>query len=208
MVEEISYITSGVLFGVAAGFMPSPLTTLVITETLRHNKRQGAIVAAAPVITDVPILLVSLFVLARLSEFNAVLGAISLLGALFLSRLALDTFTARGVELNLEDIRPDSLKKGIITNFLNPNPYLFWATVGGPIVMKGCGVSWFAVAGFLGAFFFFVVVIKMLLAVIVEHFKSFMTSKAYAYILRGMGIMLLAFAALFFRDGLRLLGAM
>ncbi len=208
MVEEISYITSGVLFGVVAGFMPSPLTTLVIMETLRHNKRQGAIVAVAPIITDVPIILVSLFVLAGLSEFNAALGAISLIGALFLSRLAFNTFTAKGVELDLQDIRPDSLKKGIITNFLNPNPYLFWATVGGPIILKAYGVSWFAVAGFFGAFFFFLVVIKMLLAVIVEHCKAFMTSRTYVYILRGMGIMLLAFAALFFRDGFRLLGVM
>ncbi|HSW65109.1 MAG TPA: hypothetical protein VLH56_17645 [Dissulfurispiraceae bacterium] len=46
----------------------------------------------------------------------------------------------------------------------------------------------------------------MLLAVIVEQFKAFMTSKAYIHTPRGMGIILLVFAVLFVKDGLVLLG--
>lgn len=206
LTEALPYVISGFFLGVIAGFMPSPLTTLVITETLQHNKRQGAIVAAVPIITDIPIILGVLFVLAKISELTTVLGFISLLGALFLVRLACGMFSIKGVELNIQSVKPDSLRKGIITNFLNPNPYLFWATVGGPTVLNGYAVSWLAAAGFIGTFFFFLVVIKMLLAVIVEHFKTFMTSKTYIYALRVMGIMLLVFAAMFLKDGLALLG--
>ena len=207
MTEILPYLASGTVLGVIAGFMPSPLTTLVITETLQHNKRQGVIVASVPLITDAPIIIGSLFVLSRLTEFNAVLGVISLLGAIFLVRLACKTFSVRGVELDTDALKPDSLRKGVITNFLNPNPYLFWATIGGPMILQGYGISWFAVAAFLGTFFFFVIGVKMFLAVIVERCKTFMNSRTYIYILRGMGALLLVFSGIFAKDGLKLLGA-
>lgn len=207
MTEILPYLASGTVLGVVAGFMPSPLTTLVITETLQHNKRQGVIVASVPLITDAPIIIGSLFVLSRLAEFSEVIGAISLLGAIFLVRLAFKTLSIRGVELDIDAVKPDSLRKGIITNFLNPNPYLFWATIGGPMILQGYGISWFAVAAFLGTFFFFVIGVKMILAVIVEHCKTFMNSRTYIYILRGMGALLLVFSGIFVKDGLKLLGA-
>ena len=82
--ESISFLTSGILFGLAAGISPGPLLTLVISETLRHNRKQGIIVAIVPAVTDLPIVLLSVFILAKLSSFNLVLGAISILGALFI----------------------------------------------------------------------------------------------------------------------------
>ncbi|HSW61717.1 MAG TPA: hypothetical protein VLH56_00110 [Dissulfurispiraceae bacterium] len=104
LTEALPYLTSGVFLGAIAGFMPSPLTTFVITETLQHNKRQCAIVAALPIITDVPIILGVLFVLAKISELTTVLGFISLVGALFLVRLACRMFAIRGVELDLQSV--------------------------------------------------------------------------------------------------------
>ena len=52
----------GALFGLSAGFSPGPLMTLVISQTLQHNAREGALVAASPLVTDAPIILISFFV--------------------------------------------------------------------------------------------------------------------------------------------------
>ena len=50
--ETMDFIVMGAIFGFAAGISPGPLLTLVITETIKHNKTEGIKVALAPLITD------------------------------------------------------------------------------------------------------------------------------------------------------------
>ena len=57
--QLIDYFGKGTLFGLAAGFSPGPLTVLVIGETLRHGLRSGLQVAIAPVLTDIPVILLT-----------------------------------------------------------------------------------------------------------------------------------------------------
>ena len=53
-------LLTGVIFGLSAGFAPGPLLTLVITQTLKHNIKEGVKVALAPLLTDLPIILAAL----------------------------------------------------------------------------------------------------------------------------------------------------
>ena len=99
MVESIPFLISGVLFGLVAGIFPGPLLTLVISETVKHNRKEGMIVACAPILTDLPIVLLSIFVLSKLSSFNHILGVISFLGALFIAYLGYESITLKGIEL-------------------------------------------------------------------------------------------------------------
>ena len=85
----ITYLSAGVVLGLSAGFSPGPLMTLVISQTLRHGIREGVKVAVAPLVTDLPIILTATFVLTRLANYHAVLGSISLIGALFVLLLVL-----------------------------------------------------------------------------------------------------------------------
>ena len=79
------FLSAGILLGLAAGFAPGPLLVLVISETLRHNIKAGIKVSIAPLITDIPIIAISLLVLNRLANFKAILSCISIFGGLFLS---------------------------------------------------------------------------------------------------------------------------
>ena len=38
-----------------------------------------------------------------------------------------------------------SLAKGVSLNFLNPNPYLFWLTIGTPLLLEAHTTSWTAI---------------------------------------------------------------
>ena len=78
----LSALLVGVMFGLSAGFAPGPLLTLVITQTLQHNTKEGVKVAAAPVMTDVPIVLISFFILNELSTLGPTLGIIAAVGGL------------------------------------------------------------------------------------------------------------------------------
>ena len=206
MIESLPFLISGILFGLVAGISPGPLLTLVISETIKHNKKEGIFVASAPILTDIPIVLLSVFVLAKLSSFNLVLGTISISGALFIVYLAYESITTKGIELNLQKVKAQSLRKGIITNFLNPHPYLFWIAVGAPTILKGYRVNVLSVVFFILGFYLFLVGSKIMVALMVDKSKSFLKSNTYVYIIRTLGFILLIFSVIFIKDGLNYFG--
>ena len=82
------FLTTGIVLGLSAGFSPGPLTTLVISQAYNTESREGMKVAMAPFITDLPIVLLSVFVMTRLRDFHAILALISIIGGIFLVYLA------------------------------------------------------------------------------------------------------------------------
>lgn len=201
-----SYLLSGMIFGLVAGISPGPLLALVITETIKHDAKTGVMVAMAPVITDVPIVLLSIYVLSRISGSNVVLGVISLAGCLFLSYLAYESITVKSIESSLEKGGVDSLRKGVITNFLSPHPYLFWITVGAPSVVKASRFGLASPVLFIAGFYLLLVGSKVVIALLVDKSKAIVSSRIYIYVVRVLGIALIVFAVLFLREGLDLLG--
>jgi len=206
MIESLPFLISGIVLGLVAGISPGPLLTLVISETLKHNKKEGIIVASAPLITDVPIVLLSIFILVKLSHFQYVLGAISFCGALFIAYLAYENIMVKGLDINLQSIKARSLRKAIITNFLSPHPYLFWIAVGAPTVLKGYKINILSALLFIIGFYLLLVSSKITVALIVDKSKIFLKSKAYLAIIRTMGFILLLFCLIFVKDGLTYFG--
>jgi threonine/homoserine/homoserine lactone efflux protein len=202
----LSYLTSGLLFGLAAGISPGPLLALVITETIRHDTRTGILVALAPVITDLPIVVLSIFVLSRLAASNIVLGIISLAGCLFISYLAFESIRVKDIESTLKSGGAQSLRRGVITNFLSPHPYLFWITVGAPTAVKASRFGLISPVLFIGGFYLLLVGSKIVVALLVGKSKAVVSSRVYVFIVRGLGVVLIVFAVLFLREGLDLLG--
>lgn len=129
----------GVVFGLAAGLLPGPLRALVIQQTLRHGPGEGIKVAAAPLLTDLPIVAAALLAVNWLADADGILGAMSLLGAAFLGYLAYESVTTDLAAHDGPANAPRSLQKGVAANLLNPHPYLFWFTVGAPTLLVGRG---------------------------------------------------------------------
>jgi threonine/homoserine/homoserine lactone efflux protein len=206
MKTELSFLATGLLFGLSAGVTPGPLLTLVISETLKHGTGSGIRVAMAPLITDTPIVLLAITVISQLSDVHFLLGLISLGGASFLLYLGYESIVFKGAELDVESSRPQSLRKGIIANFLNPSPYLFWFSVGAPIVIKAAGVGISGAVLFLMGMYLLLVGSKVVIAFLTGRSRRFLKSRGYVLTIRALGVVLLAFAAVFVRDGLRFLG--
>ncbi len=190
----LSAILVGIMFGLSAGFAPGPLLTLVITQTLQHNTFEGAKVAVAPMLTDVPIVLVSFFVLNKLSALGIILGIISSVGGLYILYLAYETLTLGPVKVDASEACPQSIRKGAIVNALNPHPYLFWATVGVPMILKARLSDPVAPWLFLFSFYVFLLGSKILIALVVGRFRTFMEGKLYLCMMRILGIVLAGFA--------------
>ena len=201
----IEYLTQGTLLGMAAGVAPGPLLVLVVAETIRHNTAAGIKVALAPMITDIPIIALALLVLPRLPHFEVILGVVSIIGALFIGYLAFDSFKTRGIDLDPVQVKPQSLRKGVITNLLNPHPYVFWLGVGVPLIYKAIQSSHLNAVAFVGSFFMFIVGSKVVLALIVNKSRTFLSGSIYIYLVRALGLLLAVFAIILIRDGLKFL---
>jgi threonine/homoserine/homoserine lactone efflux protein len=99
-----------------------------------------------------------------------------------------------------------SIRKGIAINLLNPNPYVFWISVGTPTILKALETSPLHAAAFLGSFFFFIVGSKALLARIVDSSRTFLKSSVYRWIMRLLGLLLIVYAVMLLKAGLASMG--
>ncbi len=199
--QLLDLVSRGTLLGLAAGFSPGPLTVLVVGETLRHGLRAGLQVAIAPLLTDIPIILLAALLLGQLTGNPRAFGVVSLAGGVFLLWLGYGSLKVRPVELPLTAAPPRSIRKGIAINLLNPNPYVFWTGVGVPTLLSARDISWAHAAAFLGAFFFFIVGSKAVLARLVDGSRTFMQGRVYLGIMRLLGVLLLVYGVLLLRDG-------
>lgn len=200
---------SGAAFGLSAGITPGPLLALVIAQTLAHGPREGGKVALAPLLTDTPIVLAAVLLTRSVARHGPVLGAIALCGSVFLLYCAWGCLRWRppgsgeGTGSQHRAQVPNSIRKGMLANFLNPGPYLFWLTVGAPLALQSLAQSWFTLACFLGAFSLTIVAAKFSVALLTWRCGPVLGSRGYAWVMRGLGVMLLVYAALFAGDAWR-----
>lgn len=196
---------SGIILGFTAGVSPGPLLTLVISQALSYGIKEGVKVALAPLITDIPIILATFFIGTRFAGDSPVLGLLSLVGAIYICWLAWESLSIKPVEQGNPARRPHSIKKGVLANFLNPHPYLFWITVGTPLLIKSWASKPVNTVLWLIGFYAMLVGSKIMLSILVGHWRKLLQGKVYLWINRCLGIVLLFFAVALARDGLSLL---
>ena len=131
----LSLAIAGATLGIVEGIKPGPLLTMVIRETLSGGIRAGLWTAAAPIFTDGPLVIISLFAAAWIATNPSALLVITLAGAIFLAQMGYECFGLEPPNMD-EDAPPPtgSFLRGVITNLLNPNVYVFWFLIGGPLM--------------------------------------------------------------------------
>ena len=182
------------MFGLIAGIKPGPLGILVIQQTLECGLKQGLRASLAPIVTDGPIIFLALIVLTQIQEMTQFAGLLSFAGGLYLLWLALKMFKLRDLKLLSSAEAPKSLSTAIKINLLNPNPYLFWFTVGGSYIALGTYMESIAfVVTTVGT----LVLSKMMVAWVAFRFKKLLNTKIYLWVMRVLGIWLATFGIIF-----------
>ncbi|MCX6582412.1 MAG: LysE family transporter [Candidatus Aminicenantes bacterium] len=133
------YLITGLTFGFAAAVTPGPLLTYLISQTLNNGWRRTLPAVFSPLITDGPTAVLILSILSRVPP--SLIGYLQLVGGIFILYLAYGAFKAWRVydikkTVSVQSIRQNVLKAAIV-NWLNPNPYLGWSLVLGPLLLKG-----------------------------------------------------------------------
>ncbi len=103
----------------------------------------------------------------------------------------------------MADARPRSWLKGIVTNLLNPHPWLFWLTIGAASLARALAESRLAAAVFLAMFYLALVGSKLLLSLGIGRSRGLLRGRPYRLTMRLLGVLLVVFSVLLFREGLR-----
>jgi len=120
----------GLSLGLAAGLSPGPLLFLVLREATQKGPKAGVLAALAPLLTDAPVVAAAWLLAARLSpEF---LRWVGVFGGLWLFYTGVRGLFAPPKKTPAPAAA--SLKAGVLANLANPHMYLFWFSVGTPIL--------------------------------------------------------------------------
>jgi threonine/homoserine/homoserine lactone efflux protein len=135
----IAYLILGATYAFAAAVQPGPFQTFLISRTLTNGWRRTLPAALAPLISDGPIILLALVVLNQVPTWLE--QVLRFAGGVFLLYLALGAFKAwrsyQGPQAAVEGSTRQSVLQAAGVNLLNPNPYLGWTLVMGPLLLKG-----------------------------------------------------------------------
>lgn len=191
----LAYFSLGLSMGFSSGVSPGPLLALVITASLRSGLPGGLRVALAPLVTDLPIIVLSVLLVGSLPQ--EALRWVGTVGGLVVVWMGVETIrSARNAALpNKLDTQADprrELWRGVLVNALNPHPYLFWATVGGPALVAGWRISPWYVLSFIAPFYMMLVGSQILIAWLVSRQTGGLSPSWYRRVLVGCGVLMLA----------------
>ena len=196
-------VSAALIMGLGEGIKPGPLNTLVITETLQHDWKAGTKVAISPLITDAPIITISAWMWSQATSLSGVEAFMYLAGAAFLTWLGIDGIRSASPTFdNLESPQDEhSLRRGVITNLLNPNPWMFWTLAGAPFMVAAWNQSPWMPFAYVIPFLSMLIGVKILIAVTFHRSKDWMSDGGLLWAIRVSSLALLALAALFVLQG-------
>jgi threonine/homoserine/homoserine lactone efflux protein len=154
--------------------------------------------AAAPIFTDGPLIIVSLFLAGWMATQPSVLFSISLLGALFLTKMGLECFTLEAPDPdNTDTDASGSFKRGVVTNLLNPNVYMFWFLIGGPLMASAAEQEPLAPILYAICFLITIILVKASIAWLFVGGGTWLSPRKYRIAMVICGLAMLAFAVSF-----------
>jgi len=132
------YLLLAASYAFAAAVQPGPLQAYLISQTMINGWRRTVPATFAPIISDIPIVVLVLLLLAQVPP--SFINVIRLAGGIYLLYLAFQALQSYRAYSHLRESPPrmvyQTIWKAVVVNLLNPNPYLGWALIMGPLFLK------------------------------------------------------------------------
>ena len=203
MTTPIPLFIQGTALGLSAGAAPGPMQAYLISETLVGGWRRSLPLIFVPIFSDIPIVVLTTFILKQFPD--SVLQAISLVGGIFVFYLAWGFWKqlreTHDHPNTSQQISGRRFGKAVAMNLLNPNPYIFWTFVSGPILINALDQSGLNVLAFLTGFYG-IFMLTMLTFIIIFHQARRFGPKVVRVIQLFSIFVLVIFGALLVKQGL------
>jgi threonine/homoserine/homoserine lactone efflux protein len=198
-------LLGGVSLGFLAAVQPGAFQTYVINAALSLGWRRGIVAIFAPLIADIPIILVVVFVLGQvLPPVAKVL--LRIVGGLFLLWLAFVTWKQlrTGITIGGEATQSAgqaTLKRAVLMILLSPGPYIAWSTFNGALLLQGLEQSPLHAVAFLAAFYVTFLTLLALIVVVFDRLRR-LDERVTRAVLRLTVLILVVFGLLLIVQGL------
>lgn len=188
----------GLSLGAAAGVSPGPLLVLVVSSAIRGGWPAGVLAACAPLVSDAVVVATTLLVLDLLPP--TALAWIAMLGSAFVLWTGLKTLLeARSVALGPVGDLPAgfarrALGQAALVNLLSPHPWVFWATVLGPLTVTTWRDEPGSAIALVAGFYLTIVGSKAVIGLFVGRTRHRLSARGYRRALYAAGVLLMAAA--------------
>jgi len=175
MPSPLIVFLQGLALGVSASAAPGPFQAYLVNQTLLSGWRKSITISFAPLIADIPIVLISVLLLDQVPA--SLMDWISAAGGCFILYIAWKSWgqLRRFSQRPLDDPEPTTnnrLRNGILMNLLSPGPYAFWALVNGPLLISALNKSWFHGLAFIMGFYGALIACFMAIAIIFSYARK------------------------------------
>ncbi|MCO4755186.1 MAG: LysE family transporter [Bacteriovoracaceae bacterium] len=186
--------------GLSGGISPGPMLVLVLTQTIQHGFKEGIKVTLGPLVSDAPIIFVAYYFMDLIAI--SYLDWLYLPGGLYLLYMAKHTWAVDFEGIKKNKASANSIKKGVITNILNPAPYMFWFTIGAPILVKMNSSSQMTL--FFVVFYLGLLGTKVLIAYLISIGRS--NTKVLERLSKGLSLIIFGYGIYFISAWLEMFG--
>jgi threonine/homoserine/homoserine lactone efflux protein len=171
----LSYLIIGATYAFAAAVQPGQLQAYLISQTIANGWRRTVPAALSPILSDVPIICLVLLILTQVPPLFVHLLQVA--GGLFLLYLASGALRACRRDTQALTAPPapahQTVLKAALVNLLNPNPYLAWALVMGPLLLEAWKQSPANGIALVGAFYLTMVFTTAAIVLLFASARSF-----------------------------------
>jgi threonine/homoserine/homoserine lactone efflux protein len=147
----------GAALGFSAATSPGPFQAFLLAQAVRLGAWRALPAAAAPLVSDGPIIAAVLLALSRAPEW--LLRGLHVAGGLFLLFLAQGTLRAAAAAPGPVGPSPEGggFLRAVVMNALSPGPWIFWSLVSGPVLVESWRAAPARGLSFLAGFYLLLV---------------------------------------------------
>ncbi len=179
----------GLGLGLSGGLAPGPLHTLILTTSLQRGFAAGSRIAVAPLLTDAPIVALTVAVVGALP--GGVVRGLTIAGGAFLVYLGVQTMREAADPMLAGAVTAaQDYRRGVVANLLNPHPWLFWVAVGAPTLVGFWRESAAAAVAFVVGFYLLLVGSKVAFAFAVARGAQMVSAPVQRRLIVAGGVIL------------------
>ncbi len=169
--DTVSYLAKALTLGFSAAIIPGAFQAYLINQAATHNWRRAALLSFAPLLSDGPIVLLAILVLGIVPAW--VLSVLQIVGGAFILYLAFHSLQGllKPLEANIKP-PPSSFWAAVLINLLNPNVYIYWGTISGPLFIEGWKQAPLKGVLFLVCFYIIMIITSNILILLVNRLRT------------------------------------
>ncbi len=132
-----NYLIFGLTYAFACVVQPGPFQAFLFSQSIKNGWRKTIPLVFVPLMSDLPVIVLVLLVLTNVP--HEALQVLQIAGGLFLLYLAFHAYKSWQnftPDVNEKSAPQYTIFKAVLVNLLNPNPYLAWSLILGPMLIK------------------------------------------------------------------------